>query len=56
MDYLDLYKSYQSTNGRMNTPTAHQQLLVWVKNRHNVILLKEILYNFKFEEGTIKKD
>lgn len=55
-DYLELHKSYESTNGRMNTSTAHQQLLVWVKNRHNVMLLNEILYNFKFEEGTIKKD
>lgn len=55
-DYLKLHKSYESTNGRMNTSTAHQQLLVWVKNRHNVMLLKEILYNFKFEEGTTKKD
>ncbi len=55
-EYLKLHRSYESTNGRMNTSTAHHQLLAWVKNRHNVMLLKEILYNFKFEEGTIKKD
>ena len=55
-EYLKLHRSYESTNGRMNTSTAHQQLLAWVKNRHNVMLLKEILYNFKFEESTTKKD